>query len=99
MELNEIHNEHEHASLSLKILLLVFAFALVGALGYLVWQQNSIATNPGGDTITIPVRTTTYTDTTNKFTFNYPSSLAIDTISSKVSDVILDDATHGAGGH
>jgi hypothetical protein len=39
MQLNEIHNEHENASVSLKVLLLIFGIILIGALGYLVFQQ------------------------------------------------------------
>lgn len=40
MQLNEIHDQSEHASISLKTILLVFAIALIGVLGYLVYQQN-----------------------------------------------------------
>lgn len=40
MELNT-HTEHNHATTSLKVLLLVFAVLLVGALGYMVYQQNT----------------------------------------------------------
>lgn len=41
MELNEIHNPNEHASVSLKVILLVFAVALIGVLGYLVWDAQN----------------------------------------------------------
>lgn len=41
MELNEIHSPNEHASVSLKVILLVFAVALIGVLGYLVWDNNN----------------------------------------------------------
>jgi len=40
MELNEVETTHEHATVSLKVMLLIFALILVGALAYLVWQQN-----------------------------------------------------------
>jgi len=40
MQPNEAQN-HDHATTSMKVLLLVFAILLVGALGYMVYQQNT----------------------------------------------------------
>jgi hypothetical protein len=41
MELTEPNDFSHHASVSLKVVLLIFALVLIGALGYLVWAQNS----------------------------------------------------------
>jgi len=85
MELNETHSEHEHASTRLKIVLLVFAIVVVGALGYLVWNQNtSTDTTDNGLVIknkTIAVDPTanwkTYPNTGLKFSFKYPATFTV----------------------
>lgn len=71
MELDEVPTGHERATFSLKVLLLVFAVVLVGALGYMVWAQNttldttdnSAAVTKKTMSTTTPAKTTTTTRT------------------------------------
>ena len=61
-----MHNEDEMASTTLKLILLVFAIILVGALGYLVWKQNTTADNTDNGVVVkkiTPTVTTTATVT------------------------------------
>jgi hypothetical protein len=85
MQLNEIHNEHENASVSLKVLLLIFGILLVGALGYLVYQQyysdSTVTESESAPSVTTDESTTeevtesdswkTYTDTTYDFSLTF----------------------------
>ena len=60
MELNTMPGHHDEASVSLKVVLLVFVIVLIGALGYLVWMQNSTSDNSGGETtVKVTPKTTT----------------------------------------
>jgi len=77
---------HNHATTSMKVLLLVFAVLLVGALGYMVYQQNTapdetdystkvVKKTESVKTLTCPTIKDTeknYISTTQGFCFNYP---------------------------
>lgn len=82
-----------HLSKQVKIVLLILAVALLVVLGYVVWFQNHTPTDPGGDTITHPKKTTapvtaappvsptadwlTYTNTNFGFSFKYPKDYTV----------------------
>jgi len=80
MEINQTPYDHEHASVSLKVILLVFAVVLIGALGYLVWAQNTAPDATDNSTTvvkTAAVDTTgwkTLNNTALNFSVKYPST-------------------------
>ena len=83
MELNEIHTDHEEATTSLKVVLLVFAVVLVGALAYLVWNQNTTTDTTDNSTLSVKENMadtatvagkTTYTDNQEGFSITYPDT-------------------------
>jgi len=83
MEINQTPVDHEHATVTLKVLLLIFAIVLVGALGYLVWTQNTVPDTADSSTTTAKTTTfpltdwKTYTSTNPAYSFSYPADAVL----------------------